>query len=109
MNVQDDLQHQKNEENIQKVWKVIGSNRHLTIHELEEEAGISKTMYHEILTENLGMHFVAAISVPLMLSEDQKLNRVDVSKDLVNRENTDEKFLKNIVTDEKNWLHCYDV
>jgi len=41
----------KNKENIQKVWKVIHSNHHLTIHELEEEAGISKTTYHEILTE----------------------------------------------------------
>jgi predicted transcriptional regulator YdeE len=63
MNVQDDLQHQKNEENIQKVWKVIHSNHHLTSHELEEKAGISKSTYHEIPTENLGMQYVAAISV----------------------------------------------
>ena len=62
----------KNKENIQKVWNVICSSHHLTIHELEEEGGISKTTYHEILTENLGMHYVAAISVPLMLSEDKK-------------------------------------
>jgi hypothetical protein len=44
----------------------------LTIHELEEEAGISQTTCHEIHTKNLGMH------------------HVDVSKDLVNRANTDE-------------------
>jgi len=88
---------------------VICSNLNLTIHELKEEAGISKTMYHEILTENLGMHYVAAISVPLMLSEYQKRNHVDVSEELVNHANTDENFLKNIVTDDKNWLDCYDV
>jgi len=64
---------------------------------------------HEILTENLGMHYVAAISVLLMLSEDQKQNHVDVIKELVNHANTDENILKNIVTDDKNWLDCYDV
>jgi hypothetical protein len=64
----------------------------LTIHELEEEAGISKTTYHGILTENLGMHYVAAISVPLMLSEDQKQNHVDGSKEFVNRANMDDNF-----------------
>jgi hypothetical protein len=50
------------------------------------------------------MRYVAAISVPLMLSEDQKQNHVDVSKELVNRANTDENFLKSIVTDDKNCL-----
>jgi response regulator of citrate/malate metabolism len=39
-----------NEENIQKVRKVIRSNCHLTIHEVAEEAGISKATCHEILT-----------------------------------------------------------
>jgi hypothetical protein len=81
----------------------------LAIHESEEEAGISKTAYHEILTENLGMHYVAAISAPFMLSEDQKQNYVDVSKEFVNCANTDENFLKYIVTDDKNWLDSYDV
>jgi len=88
---------------------VIHSNCHLTIHELDEEARISKTTYHEILTENLGMHYVAAISVPLMLSEDQKQNHVNVSKELVNHANMDDSFLQNIFTDDKNWLDCYDV
>jgi hypothetical protein len=44
-----------------------------------------------------------------MLNEDQKQNRVDVSKELVNCANTDENFLKNIVTDNKNSLDCCDV
>jgi len=43
----------------------------LTIHKVAEEAGISKTIPDEILTENLGMHHVAAKFVPCLLSEDQ--------------------------------------
>jgi len=59
MNVQNDLQS-KNEEKIQKVQKVAHSNCCLTVHKVAEEARISKPICDEILTENLGMHRVAA-------------------------------------------------
>ena len=36
----------KYDENIQQVWKIINSNCHLTIHEVAEEDGISKTLCH---------------------------------------------------------------
>jgi hypothetical protein len=58
------------EENVQKVRKVICSSCHLTDCEVAEEVQISKTMWHEILTENLGMHGVAAKFVLCLLSED---------------------------------------
>jgi hypothetical protein len=98
MSVQDDLQHKRNEENIQKVRKVNRSSHRVTVCEIAEEAGISKTMCHEIRTENLSMHCIAAKFVPRLLSEDQKQNHVDVSKELVDRANADEHFLKNIIT-----------
>jgi hypothetical protein len=44
MNVQDDCEHKKMKKTSKKVWKVFCSNHHLTIHELEEGDGISKTM-----------------------------------------------------------------
>jgi hypothetical protein len=69
-NVQDDLQS-KNEEKIHRVQKVIHSNCCLTIHKVAEEDGISKTICDEVLTENLGMHLVAAKFVARLLSEDQ--------------------------------------
>jgi hypothetical protein len=59
----------KIEENIQKVWKVIRTNLRSTVCEVAEEAVISKILYHEILTENLGMHRVAPKFVPCLLSE----------------------------------------
>jgi len=69
----------KNEEIIQKVQKVIHSNHHLTVREVAEEDGISRTMFHEILTESFCMHHVESKFVPRLLSEDQKQNCVDVS------------------------------
>jgi hypothetical protein len=46
---------------------------------------------------------------PCLLSEDQKQNRVVVSKELVNRTNADENLLKNIITGDKTWVYGYDV
>ena len=41
------------DDNVAKVREVIRSNRRLTVREVAEEASISKTVCHEILTENL--------------------------------------------------------
>ena len=62
-----------------------------------------------ILTENLGMLRVAAKFMPRLLIEDQKQNRVDVSKEFVDRANTDEHLLKNIVTGDGTWVYGCDV
>jgi hypothetical protein len=78
------------------VWKVIHSNGRFTVREVAEECGISKTMCHMILTENLGMRHVAAKFVPRLPKEDWKQNRSDVSKGPVNCANTDENFLKHL-------------
>ena len=94
MNFQDDLQHKKIKKTSRKFRKGFRSKRCLTIYEVAEESGILKTTCHEILTENLGVHHVAAKFVLHLLGEDQKQNHVDVSKETVDRANTDEKFLK---------------
>ena len=49
-------------------------------------------MSYEILTENLIMHRVASKLMLHLLSEDQKQNCVDVSQELVEHANADEKF-----------------
>jgi hypothetical protein len=54
------------------------------------------------------MHRIAAKFVPRLLTDDQKQNRVDVSKELLDRAN-DDKFLKNIITGDETWVYGYDV
>jgi hypothetical protein len=54
------------------------------------------------------MHRVAAKSMSRLLSEDQKHNPVDVRKELVDRANADENFLKNIIIDDETWVYGYD-
>jgi hypothetical protein len=71
---------------------VFRSNRRLTVNLVAEEAGISKSTCCESLTENLGMRRIAAEFVQRLLSEDQTQNRVDVSRDLVDRANADDNL-----------------
>jgi len=82
------------EDHMEKVLSAIRENRRLTIREDSEEAGICKSSCHTILTEKMKMHRVAAKFVPLLLTEEQKQNRVSVSQELLDRSNTDENFLK---------------
>jgi histone-lysine N-methyltransferase SETMAR len=71
--------------------------------------GISKTVCHGILTENLGTHRIAAKFVPHLLTDDQNQNRVDVSQELLDRVNGNYKFLKNVIAGDDTWLYEYDV
>ena len=98
----------KTDDNVAKVREVIRSNRRLTVREVAEEVSISKTVCHEILNENLGMHRIAAKFVPRLL-DDQKQNRVDVSQELLDRANGDDNFLKNIIAGDETWVYGYDV
>ena len=55
------------------------------------------------------MHRVAAKFVPRLLTEEQKQNRVTVSQELLDRSNTDENCLKNVITGDGTWVYDYDV
>ena len=70
---------------------------------------ISKTVCHEILTENFGIHRIAAKFVPSLLTDDQKQNQVDVSQKLLDQANGDDNILKNIITGDETWVYWYDV
>jgi hypothetical protein len=70
----------KTDDKVANVREVIRSNCRLTVREVAEEVSISKTVCYEILTENLGMHRIAAKFVSRLSTDDQKQNRVDVSR-----------------------------
>jgi len=97
------------DDHIEKVRSVIRKNRHLTIREVSEEVGTCKSSCHTILTEKLKMLRVAAKSVPRLLTEEQKQNLITVSQELLDRSNTDENFLKNVIIGDETWVYGYDV
>jgi hypothetical protein len=75
---------------------LIRENHRLTVHEVSEQVGITKSSCHTILTKKLEMHHVAAAKfVPCLLTDEQIANHVTVSQEPFDCSNADENFLKN--------------
>jgi len=55
------------------------------------------------------MRRVRAKFVPRLLTDDQKENRVEISKELLANTNSNENVLKNIITGDETWFYGYDV
>ena len=72
-----------NEETVEEVNKLVMSDRRLSVCYIATSVGISTGSVHSILTDNLLMKKVSARWVPRMLSDVQKVNRVDASTTLL--------------------------
>jgi hypothetical protein len=79
----------KTTENVKKIQELIHEDRCQTIHELADAIGISYGVCREILTENLNMDHIAAKFVPLLVTNDQKLQRINVCLELQEKANED--------------------
>ncbi|XP_015438036.1 PREDICTED: putative uncharacterized protein FLJ37770 [Dufourea novaeangliae] len=64
-----------NDENIDKIKKLVLENRRMSLRELAEEVNISLKSVHNIMTDILGMKRVAARLVPKELKFLQKQHR----------------------------------
>jgi hypothetical protein len=91
-----------------RVKNVIHGNRRPTVREVAEEVGIPSGSCHTILTEDLGMHWFSAKFMPKSLTDDQKLHRFSICKNL-QRANDDENLLKNVITGDETWVCSYNV
>jgi len=80
-----------------------------TVQEGADEVGISIGSCQQIFTEKLQMRRVSAKFVPRLLTDDQKENRVEISQELLANANSNENFLKNIITGDEMWVYGYDV
>jgi len=58
-----------------------------------------------VLTEELGMHRVAAKFVPRILTAEQKQQRVNVCTELCQLTSDEEMFLSRVITDDESWVY----
>ena len=94
-----------NDDHVDRVRAVIRGNRRLTVREVADEVGISTGSCHQIFTEKLPLRPV----VPRLLTDDQKENRVEISRELLANANGNENLLKNIIIGDETWVYGYDV
>ncbi|GFO36293.1 histone-lysine N-methyltransferase SETMAR [Plakobranchus ocellatus] len=74
-----------NEENTTRVDGLIRCDRRMKIREIALKLEIPKSTVHEIVHDTLGYRKVSARWVPKMLTEDHKLQRVEISQRLLQR------------------------
>jgi len=60
-----------NPEAVAQIQELVRQDQHRTIHDIAEEVGIGYGTCQRVLTEELGMHRVAAKFVPRILTGDQ--------------------------------------
>ncbi|KAL4142347.1 hypothetical protein QTP88_004826 [Uroleucon formosanum] len=81
----------------------------ITVREIEQETGISKSSVHRILTEILQKRKIAARWVPHFLSPEQKDTRKDICRELLSRyENEKETFLDRIIAIDETWIRDFE-
>ncbi|KAL4105054.1 hypothetical protein QTP88_020329 [Uroleucon formosanum] len=98
----------KTSDNVECVRAAIEQDHRLTTRELEDDLGIPKSTVHRILTEDLGMTRVCAKFIPKLLSEQQKSLRLEIAQDNLEMINSDENFLKKVITGDESWVYGYD-
>ena len=94
--------------NIEKVRQLVRSDHRLTIRVIANEVRMDKEMVHTILVDTLGMRKVCAKTMPRLLTEEQKAQRLNACRDILQQTEADEKLLENVITGDESWVFQYD-
>jgi len=94
-------------ETVARIQELLRQDRRRTIHDIAEEVGICYGICQRVLTEELGMHRVAAKFVPRTLTADQKQQRV-VCTELRQLASDDVTFLSRVITGDESWVNGYN-
>ena len=94
--------------NKQHVDELIRSDRRITTRDIVGVIGVSQGTVHNIICD-LGYSKVCARWVPRQLTDELKLNRLNVCEQMLERyRNEGEQFMNSIVTGDESWAHHYE-
>ena len=97
------------EVNSEKVRQLILNDRRVTVREIQSETGLCVASIHHIIHEELHMRKLTARWVPRLLTEDHKMKRLSISKELLSRvEEEGDCFWKRMITMDETWLPHYN-
>uniref|UniRef100_A0A672ZDH7 Mos1 transposase HTH domain-containing protein n=1 Tax=Sphaeramia orbicularis TaxID=375764 RepID=A0A672ZDH7_9TELE len=97
------------DEQVDAIHCMVLSDRRMTVQQIAKATDISVGSVHHVLTDILGMNKLSARWVPRMLTPEQMLKRVDISRTLLTRFHADpENFQRRIVTQDETWVHHFE-
>jgi histone-lysine N-methyltransferase SETMAR len=98
----------RTELNIQEVATLVHASRSKTVDEIAAAAGISHGTCHIILSDGLNMSRVIQHSVPRVLMQDKRYDRMSICGDLIDNADKDGTFLSQIIIGDETWRFLYD-
>ena len=98
-----------NDDNIEKVKKIVLENRPVGIRKVAKALNISYWSTQHIVVHVLGMKRVAARLVPGDMNFLQKESRIKVAKEMLANVADDRTFIQRIITGVETWVYEYDV
>jgi len=95
-------------DNVAKAKVVLESDRRVSVRLIADQVGLPKSIVHEIFTTELQMRKVCVKLLPKVLTDEQKENRVSISRELLDRVRGNPDFLEQVITGDETWVFEYD-
>ena len=80
----------------------------LTIRAISAQVGVSTGSVHNILRRDLCLTKISAKFVPKILSDEQRLKRVEAATKCTEMVAADPTVLQQIITGDESWVYLYD-
>ncbi|KAJ4437672.1 hypothetical protein ANN_17817 [Periplaneta americana] len=98
----------RTERKIQEVATLVRANCSQSVDDIEATVGVSHGTCYKILSDDLNMSRVTQHSVPRILSQDQRDDRMTICGDLISSADDEPTFLNRIITGDETWCFLYD-
>jgi [histone H3]-lysine36 N-dimethyltransferase SETMAR len=95
-------------ENVTQISNLIKENPRIGLRDIEEATGISKSLIGTIVKDDLQLRKTPSKFVPKMLTFQQKENRIDASKNMLEMVEQDPNWKEKIITGDETWVYGYD-
>ena len=93
---------------IEEIAMLVRANRSQSVDDLAAAVGVSHGTCYKILTVDLYMSRITQYSVPRILTQDQRDDRLAICGDMISSSDDDLTFLNRIITGDKRWCFVYD-
>ncbi|GFS06037.1 histone-lysine N-methyltransferase SETMAR [Elysia marginata] len=95
--------------NISKVLVLLSDDKRKTCEEISTETSMSRTSVFRVLTNKLNKKKKFSKWVPHLLTDEQKVSRVNFSRNFLRRFQTEQNdFLGRIITGDETWVYSWD-
>ncbi|UYV74150.1 hypothetical protein LAZ67_11002252 [Cordylochernes scorpioides] len=101
------IQH-RNPEKSSQISNLIKENPQIGLRDIEKETGISKSLVGSIIKEDLQIKKTDSKFVPKMCTIQQKENRVEVAKKMLEMVEESPNWKEKVITGDETWVNGYD-